>query len=113
MLGRWQPWHSGHLALFERCLAKTGQVIIQVRDVQGWEDNPFEKDRVFDMIEEGLTDSGYTRGVEYEIMFVPNVVNITYGRKVGYAIEQETFDEATHAVSATEIRQKMREEGTL
>jgi adenylylsulfate kinase len=28
MLGRWQPWHDGHRALFERLLAKTGQVII-------------------------------------------------------------------------------------
>ena len=35
MLGRWQPWHDGHQALFKRCIAKTGQVAIQVRDVQG------------------------------------------------------------------------------
>ena len=35
MLGRWQPWHNGHQELFKRCVAKTGQVIIQVRDVQG------------------------------------------------------------------------------
>ena len=35
MLGRWQPWHEGHQELFKRCVAKTGQVIIQVRDVQG------------------------------------------------------------------------------
>ncbi len=35
MLGRWQPWHDGHQALFKRCIAKTGQVIIQVRDVEG------------------------------------------------------------------------------
>ena len=35
MLGRWQPWHEGHQALFKRCVVKTGQVIIQVRDVQG------------------------------------------------------------------------------
>ena len=26
MLGRWQPWHSGHQALFKRCIIKTGQV---------------------------------------------------------------------------------------
>ena len=24
MLGRWQPWHDGHQALFKRCIAKTG-----------------------------------------------------------------------------------------
>ena len=35
MLGRWQPWHDGLEALFKRCVAKTGQVMIQVRDVQG------------------------------------------------------------------------------
>ena len=34
LLGRWQPWHEGHLALFKRALAKTGQVVIQVRDVK-------------------------------------------------------------------------------
>ena len=33
MLGRWQPWHPGHLALFERLFEKTGQVIIKIRDV--------------------------------------------------------------------------------
>ena len=34
LLGRWQPWHDGHLALFKRALEKTGQVVIQVRDVK-------------------------------------------------------------------------------
>jgi hypothetical protein len=38
---------------------------------------------------------------------VPNIVNITYGRDVGYKIEQEVFDEKTHAISATKIRQQM------
>ena len=38
LLGRWQPWHDGHLALFKRALAKTGQVVIQVRDVGFFEE---------------------------------------------------------------------------
>jgi nicotinamide mononucleotide adenylyltransferase len=43
MLGRWQPWHEGHRALFDRLIARTGQVVIQIRDVQGWQgSNPFE-----------------------------------------------------------------------
>jgi uncharacterized protein YnzC (UPF0291/DUF896 family) len=45
MLGRWQPWHKGHRALFERALAKTGQVCIMIRDCQGWQgSNPFAMD---------------------------------------------------------------------
>jgi hypothetical protein len=49
---------------------------------------------------------GVTEG-QYEIQLVPNVVNITYGRDVGYKIEQESFDDATHAISATKIRKQM------
>ena len=35
MLGRWQPWHDGHIELFKRALQKTGQVCIMYRDVAG------------------------------------------------------------------------------
>jgi hypothetical protein len=55
MLGRWQPWHEGHRALFERALAKTGQVVIQIRDCQGWqESNPFEIEQVKNFIKKSI-----------------------------------------------------------
>ena len=119
MLGRWQPWHQGHQELFKRCFAKTGQVIIQVRDVggasggDGQDDNPFDWDQVCKNIEEGMSKAGFQRGANYEIMLVPNVVNITYGRGVGYAIEEEVFDERVTSISATKIRKKLREDGKL
>ena len=86
MLGRWQPWHEGHQELFKRAVEKTGQVIIQVRDVHGasggdgQEDNPFDWDSVCENISLGLEKDGFIRGEQYEIMMVPNIVNITYGR---------------------------------
>lgn len=105
MLGRWQPWHAGHRALFERAIAKTGQVVIQIRDCQGWQgSNPFAIEQVKSFIKRDL-DMIYQG--QYEIQVVPNIVNITYGRDVGYKIEQETFDESTHSISATEIRKKL------
>lgn len=105
MLGRWQPWHQGHRALFERAIAKTGQVVIQVRDCQGWNgSNPFAVAQVKEAIRRDL-DPLYQG--QYEIQVVPNIVNITYGRDVGYRIEQEVFDEATHSISATKIRKEM------
>ena len=119
MLGRWQPWHDGHQALFKRCILKTGQVIIQVRDVEGasggigQDDNPFNWDEVCKNIEFGLSKDGFSRGVDYEIMLVPNITNISYGRGVGYAFEEEIFDEATHSISATKIRENLREKGKL
>ena len=46
-------------------------------------------------------------------MLVPNIVNICYGRGVGYVFEEEVFDDSVSEVSATKIRKKMREEGDL
>jgi hypothetical protein len=40
-------------------------------------------------------------------MLVPNITNITYGRDVGYKIEQEVFDDSIHSISATNIRKAM------
>ena len=105
LLGRYQPWHEGHRALFERALAKTGQVIIQIRDCQGWNgSNPFEFEKVVKFIKRDL-DPIYQG--QYEVMLVPNITNITYGRDVGYKIEQEVFDDSIHSISATNIRKAM------
>ena len=105
LLGRYQPWHNGHRALFERAIAKSGQVIIQVRDCQGWnKSNPFEFDKVKKFIRRDL-DPIYQG--QYEIMLVPNITEIVYGRDVGYKITQETFTDEIHAISATNIRKAM------
>lgn len=105
MLGRWQPWHAGHRALFERLIAKTGQVVIQVRDVQGWQgSNPFAIEQVKGFIKRDL-DPIYQG--QYEIQVVPNIVHIGWGRGVGYTSGEETFDESITQISATNIRKEM------
>ena len=119
LLGRWQPWHDGHTALFKRALAKTGQVAIQIRDVkdssggEGQEDNPFSLIEISDDIETKLSDSGFMIKEDYIIQFVPNITNITYGRGVGYEIEQESFESDIESISATKIRKKLRDEGKI
>lgn len=105
MLGRWQPWHDGHRWLFERLLQRTGQVIIQVRDVQGWQgSNPFAIEQVKRFIRRDL-DPLYQG--QYEIQVVPNIVHIGWGRGVGYTAGEETPDAATADISATKIRKEM------
>jgi adenylylsulfate kinase len=105
MLGRWQPWHDGHRALFERLIQRTGQVIIQIRDVQGWQgSNPFEVEKVKAFIRRDL-DPIYQG--QYEIQVVPNIVHIGWGRGVGYTSGEETFDEAITDISATKIRKEL------
>ena len=91
--------------MFERSIAKTGQVIIQIRDCQGWQgSNPFAIEQVKSNIKRDLDP--LFQG-QYEIQVVPNIVNITYGRDVGYKIEQETFDKSVTDISATKIRKEM------
>ena len=83
MLGRWQPWHDGHQELFKRAVKKTGQVVIQVRDVhgasggEGQEDNPFNWEDVCKNISNGLIQNqlkiililGIMLRIEKEVLF--------------------------------------------
>ena len=101
MLGRYQPWHSGHQALLDRALAKTGQVNIMVRDMPTDENNPYTAEQVVQNLHKELVN--YAGQIIFNI--VPNIVNITYGRDVGYKIEQEKFDKSIEDISATKIRQ--------
>lgn len=108
LLGRWQPWHDGHFALFLRAYEKTGQVCIMVRDTSGTDDsNPFDFEFVKNRIIEELGKKGFEHNQHFIVQLVPNIVNITYGRDVGYKIEQEIFDEFIHSISATKIRKEM------
>ena len=126
MLGRWQPWHDGHTALFKKCLLETGQVAIMVRDVGGivgedagagrtaaQVDNPFRWDEVRQNIVDALSAEGFTEREEYIIMQVPNIVDISYGRGVGYTFTQHDLGEDIHNISATKIRAQLRAEGKL
>ena len=110
MLGRWQPFHDGHYALFEEIVKITGQVCIQIRDVQGVDDNPFDFETVKNNIEKILNRKYKNR---FKIMLVPNITNISYGRGVGYKIEEIELPEKIQKISATKIRAKMRDEGEL
>lgn len=120
MLGRWQPWHDGHIELFRRALQKTGQVCIMYRDVagvdagvEGQADNPFDFEDVKQNIIKGLSKHGYEEGKEYIVIKVPNVVDISYGRGVGYSFTEYDLGEEIHKISATKIRKEMRTKGKI
>lgn len=127
MLGRWQPWHPGHTALFKKALLETGQVCIQIRDVGGivgsdaganrtttkQDDNPFDIETVKTNIMEALSVEGFVYNQDYIIMQVPNIVDISYGRGVGYTFTQHDLGEDIHNISATKIRAQLRAEGKL
>jgi nicotinamide mononucleotide adenylyltransferase len=104
MLGRWQPFHDGHLALFKEILKKTGQVQIMVRTMPKSENNPFEFKEIKKRIEEKLKD--YKD--KFEVLQVANITNICYGRDVGYKIEEIVLPKEIQEISATKIRKEMK-----
>ena len=124
MLGRWQPWHKGHTELFKRALAETGQVLIMVRTVPQKEDasggrtmvqddNPFQAMDVIENIKKELEKEGYAYGDKYIITRVPNIVDISYGRGVGYTFTEHDLGKDIHDINATKIRAEMRAKGEL
>ena len=102
MLGRYQPWHEGHHALYKEAGKRTDQVLLGVRNTyKTSEKDPLTFDEVKDYIsEDPVMDNAL-------VLKLPNITNIVYGRDVGYKIEQVKLGDEIEAISATEKRKQM------
>jgi hypothetical protein len=74
-----------------------------IRDMPTSKDNPFDVKQVKKNINEALIE--YKD--QYEIIVVPNITNICYGRGVGYKIEEIELPKEIQEISATKIRAKL------
>jgi adenylylsulfate kinase len=102
MLGRYQPWHEGHHALYKEAGKRTDQVLLGVRNTY----NTSEKDPLkFDQVKEYIAKDEFMDGAL--VLRLPNITNIVYGRDVGYKIEQVDLGAEIHAISATQKRKEM------
>ncbi len=102
MLGRYQPWHEGHHALYKEAGKRTEQVLLGVRNTY----NTSEKDPLtFDEVKGYIAKDDFMDGAL--VLRLPNITNIVYGRDVGYKIEQVDLGATIHAISATQKRKEM------
>ncbi len=102
MLGRYQPWHEGHHALYKEAGKRTEQVLLGVRNTY----NTSEKDPLkFDQVKEYIAKDEFMD--DALVLRLPNITNIVYGRDVGYKIEQVDLGATIHAISATEKRKQL------
>jgi adenylylsulfate kinase len=102
MLGRYQPWHEGHHALYAEAGKRTDQVMLGVRDTYGTS----EKDPLtFAQVDFYISaDPVMSKAM---VVKMPNITNIVYGRDVGYKIEQIELSPELQAISATQKRKEM------
>jgi hypothetical protein len=102
MLGRYQPWHEGHHALYKEAGNRTDQVLLGVRNTYKTSD----KDPLtFDEVKEYISKDKFMDGAL--VLRLPNITNIVYGRDVGYKIEQVDLGADIHAISATQKRKEI------
>jgi hypothetical protein len=102
MLGRYQPWHAGHHALYDEAGNRTEQVMLGVRSTY----NTSPKDPLtFEQVKVFIDQDEHMKGAM--VVKMPNITNIVYGRDVGYKIEQVKLGDEIEAISATQIRNEM------
>ncbi len=104
-VGRWQPFHDGHMALIEKGIERAGQVCIAVRNTHSPDDasNPFPFEEVKERIETAL----WRHKGRFSVIDVANITHIFHGRDVGYAVERLELSPEVEEISATEIRRRI------
>jgi len=105
VLGRFQPPHEGHFALIRKILSEGKNVCIALREADFTEKNPFDyEERALIFYKEFEKEIKEGR---IKIIFVPDIVEVCYGRKVGWKIRRIRLPKRIEKISATEIRKKL------
>ena len=110
-IGRWQPWHSGHQWLIDQRLEQGKNVLICIRDINPDYINPFTAQEVEENITKHL--SNLINEGRVKVMVIPNIESVNFGRGVGYDIIEHIPPENIKEISATKIREQLKQENKL
>jgi cytidyltransferase-like protein len=103
-IGRYQPYHYGHINLIQQKLDEGIPALIMVRDIEPDEKNPFTTKQTVDMIEK----YHHAKGDDVKVIVIPDIESVNYGRGVGYEINEYTPTEEIGFISATKIRESIK-----
>jgi phosphopantetheine adenylyltransferase len=110
-IGRWQPWHSGHRWLIDQRLNQGKNVLICIRDIAPDEKNPFTAQQVYENILFKLSDLIIEERIKVQV--IPDIESVNFGRGVGYDIIEHIPPQEVSEISATKIREQLKQEGKL
>ena len=102
-IGRWQPLHFGHIWLINQKLERGIPVIMMVRDIEPDEKNPFTTDETVRLLEKVF------EGKPLKAMIIPDIESVNWGRGVGYEVNEFSPPEDIKMISATFIRNSIKE----
>lgn len=104
-IGRWQPLHEGHKALFRQVISEGGKVLVAIRNVEPDEKNPFTAHQIMLKIYEELKTEIETG--KLNVITIPDICSVEFGRGVGYDIVEHIPPAEVAEISATKIRKEM------
>ena len=104
-VGRFQPYHQGHISLIMQKINEGIPALIMVRDIAPDEKNPFTTEQTVEMIEKYHAAHNH----DVQVIIIPDMESVNFGRGVGYEINEFTPPENIGWISATGIRNSIKE----
>ena len=104
-IGRYQPYHYGHIELIRQKLDSGIPVLIMVRDIEPDAKNPFTTEQTVGMIKKyhsSMRD-------DVEVIVIPDIESVNFGRGVGYEINEYIPPADISFISATKIRESIKD----
>ena len=104
-VGRYQPYHYGHIELIKQKLELGIPALILVRDIEPDERNPFTAEQTVRMIRKYHE----SKGDDVKVIIIPDIESVNYGRGVGYEINEyePPQDSGAMFISASKIRESI------
>jgi nicotinamide mononucleotide adenylyltransferase len=110
-IGRWQPLHEGHKQLFRQVIDEGGKVCVAIRDIEPDDKNPFTPQEI--LINIGNQMQTEIQKGQLKVIVIPDISSVEFGRGVGYDIIEHIPPQEIADISATKIRQQMKQDGKL
>ena len=99
-IGRWVNFHKGHLAIIEKVYNKNKKpILILVMDTN---EKPIALERKLN-----INNILAKHHIECEVIVIPPISSVNWGRKVGYDRNYIEVDEVIQEISGTKIREKI------
>jgi cytidyltransferase-like protein len=103
-VGRYQPYHFGHIELIQQKLKEGIPVLIMIRDIEPDEKNPFTTEQTVSMIDKYHK----SKGDDVKVIIIPDIESVNFGRGVGYEVNEFTPPKEIGGISATGIRNSIK-----
>jgi cytidyltransferase-like protein len=110
-VGRFQPFHGGHRWIVDECIREGKNVLICIRDIEPNEQNPYTTKEVETNIKKHLWKLVGEQRVK--VMIIPDIESVNFGRGVGYDIIEHLPPDEIKEISATKIREELKQKGEI